>query len=192
MELGSATVGVLLVVAIATSVTAMVLSFLSIAGQRRVRDAYRAFGDGSGGPGQDVLTLLAEHIDQVKGLRGDVREQRRYGHELRGLVAGSISRVQTVRYDAFDDMGGRMSFSSALLDEAGDGVVITSINGRAETRTYAKPVQRGSSRHNLSVEERHVVAKAMAEPVRGGEEDLRPRDRRNGVPPAQVVSGSSE
>ena len=43
-----------------------------------------------------------------------------------------------MRYDAFGDMGGRLSFSVALLDDAGDGLVLTSINGRTETRTYCQ------------------------------------------------------
>ena len=57
-------------------------------------------------------------------------------------------------------MGGRLSFSAALLDDAGDGVVLTSINGRSETRTYAKSVARGGSEHALSPEEQEAIAHA--------------------------------
>ena len=76
-----------------------------------------------------------------------------------------MSQVATVRYDAFDDMGGRLSFSAALLDDHGDGVVVTSINGRTETRTYAKPIKRLQSEHNLSNEERAAIDMAA-----GGDE----------------------
>ena len=58
--------------------------------------------------------------------------------ELRRELAGSLRHVAVVRYDAFGDMGGRLSFSAALLDENGDGVVISSIHARGESRTYAK------------------------------------------------------
>jgi hypothetical protein len=85
-----------------------------------------------------------------------------YAEELRGLLRSSISRVGTIRYDAFSDMGGRLSFSTALLDEHGDGVVVTSINGRTETRTYAKPLVGGQSPHNLSEEEEAAVRDAMS------------------------------
>jgi hypothetical protein len=67
-----------------------------------------------------------------------------------------------VRYDAFEDMGGRLSFSAALLDDHGNGVVITSINGRTETRTYAKPIVNLKSEHNLSDEERAAIEGAVA------------------------------
>ena len=60
--------------------------------------------------------------------------------------------VAVIRYDAFKDMGGRMSFSAALLDDQGDGVVITAINGRSETRAYAKGIKNGQSDNPLSPE----------------------------------------
>lgn len=74
----------------------------------------------------------------------------------------ALQRFAVIRYDAFEDMGGRLSFSAALLDDHGDGIVLTSINGRSETRTYAKPVESMSSTHNLSDEEREAIAAAVA------------------------------
>jgi hypothetical protein len=64
-------------------------------------------------------------------------------------------------------MGGRLSFSAALLDDHGDGVVLTSINGRSETRTYAKPIRNFSSDHNLTEEEGEAIAGAVASEGRG-------------------------
>ena len=91
-----------------------------------------------------------------------MRRQQTYAQQLRGLVGRTLSRIGTVRYDAFDDMGGRLSFSIALLDEHGDGTVITAMNGRVQTRTYAKPVTGGTSPHNLSEEEVQAIEQAMA------------------------------
>jgi hypothetical protein len=67
-----------------------------------------------------------------------------------------------VRFDAFEDMGGHLSFSAALLDAHGDGVVLTSINGRRETRIYAKPVSAAQSQYNLSDEEQEAIRRALA------------------------------
>ncbi|MDP9022079.1 MAG: DUF4446 family protein [Actinomycetota bacterium] len=80
---------------------------------------------------------------------------------LRNLLRAAVSRVGVVRYDAFDDMGGALSFSAALLDESGDGVVLSSINGRTEARTYAKPVIGGTSSYNLSPEEEAAIDAAL-------------------------------
>jgi hypothetical protein len=71
-----------------------------------------------------------------------------------------------VRYDAFEDVGGRLSFSCALLDDHGSGVVVTSINGRQDTRVYAKPIAEGRSAYNLSVEEDEAIRQALAGPER--------------------------
>jgi hypothetical protein len=80
------------------------------------------------------------------------------------LIDGSVQRVALLRYDAFEDVGGRLSFSCAMLDEHGTGVVLTSINGRQETRVYAKPISEGRSSYNLSSEEEEAIRQALAAP----------------------------
>ena len=76
-------------------------------------------------------------------------------------IEGSVRRVSLLRYDAFEDVGGRLSFSCALLDEHGTGVVLTSINGRQETRVYAKSITEGTSSYNLSIEEAEAIRQAL-------------------------------
>ncbi len=73
-----------------------------------------------------------------------------------------------VRYDAFGDLAGALSFSAALLDDAGNGLVLSSINGRSETRTYAKGVTAGTSDVPLSPEEHEAIAEAFAPPAVAG------------------------
>jgi hypothetical protein len=185
VELGNAVISALAVAAVVLAALAVVLSGVAIAGQRRVRRTYRAFSSGGEpGVGPDVLSLLRRHVDEVAGLRDDVRAQRRHGDELSERLGSCLSRVATVRYDAFDDMGGRMSFSSALLDEHGDGLVVSAINGRTETRIYAKPVRDGSSRHHLSEEELEAVRQALSGSGRADEE------LRGQRAPARVVRGA--
>lgn len=159
MQLEASTVGSVLIVALVISIASLVVAGVALNGQRRVRAAYRTFSQGSR---DDVLTLLQRHIEEVRGLRADVADERRYADQLRDLIGRTICRVSTIRYDAFEDMGGRLSFSTALLDEHGTGVVISSINGRTETRSYAKPVVEGRSRHNLSKEEAQAIDEALA------------------------------
>ena len=74
---------------------------------------------------------------------------------------GALRHVALVRYDAFADLSGRMSFSLALLDDGGDGVTISAIAGRTDTRVYAKSVVSGAGEHELSPEERQAVSSAM-------------------------------
>ena len=78
-------------------------------------------------------------------------------HKLRA----SIDRAELLRFRAFEDVGSDLSFAFALLNQEGDGVVISSIHSREEVRIYAKPLNGGQSMYLLSEEEKEVIAKAM-------------------------------
>lgn len=87
---------------------------------------------------------------------------------LRGDVSSSLRHLAVVRYDAFGDMGGHLSWSMALLDDAGDGVVLTSIHGRSDSRTYAKNVTSWTANQQLSPEEEEAIGFARAGTEEGG------------------------
>ena len=73
----------------------------------------------------------------------------------------ALRDVAVIRYDALQEMSGQLSFSLALLNAVGDGVVLSSINGRAETRTYAKSVRACKGVQELSPEEAQAVHSAQ-------------------------------
>ncbi|MHB8510725.1 MAG: DUF4446 family protein [Actinomycetota bacterium] len=102
-----------------------------------------------------------------RDLAGDivatVQRLDRENGELFAGVRRCLQNVGLVRFDAFEDMGGRLSFCAAMLDIDGNGLVITSINGRAETRMYAKPVERGVSKYHLSDEEQAAIRRALGD-----------------------------
>lgn len=100
----------------------------------------------------------------IQRLERAVRGLQRTEERQKGMIEGAVRRVGLVRYDAFEDVGGRLSFSCALLDDRGNGVVVTSINGRQDTRVYAKPITAGRSGYNLSVEEEEAIKQALSEP----------------------------
>ena len=79
---------------------------------------------------------------------------------LRSDLAQALRHVAVVRYDAFGDMGGRLSFSAAVVDDRGDGLVFSSIHARGESRTYAKGVVGGTSDATLTPEEQQALASA--------------------------------
>ena len=99
---------------------------------------------------QHAARAVAECTDLVQGSVGS-----------RGTVDPRALRdLAIVRYDALHEMTGQLSFSVALLNSAGDGVVLSSINGRSETRTYAKVVLGGAGTQPLSPEEQQAVRSA--------------------------------
>ncbi|MBI4036367.1 DUF4446 family protein [Candidatus Daviesbacteria bacterium] len=73
-----------------------------------------------------------------------------------------IQKVALLRYNPYEDTGGDISFSLALLDDRGNGLVVTSLHGRAGTRIFAKDVTEGKvGKYNFSKEEERVIKKAM-------------------------------
>lgn len=105
-------------------------------------------------------SLLRTGGSQGTPLPGDVLGLRQEVAALREAASGALRHLSVVRYDAFGDMGGHLSWSVALLDDAGDGLVLTSIHGRSESRTYAKSVSGWTSDQQLSPEESEAVSHA--------------------------------
>jgi hypothetical protein len=114
-----------------------------------------------------VLVVLVVKILRRPGRQGgldavpeDVMGLRQEVAALRAEAASALRHLAVVRYDAFNDMGGHLSWSLALLDDGGDGVVLTSIHGRSEARTYAKNLSAWTSQQPLSPEEEEAVSHA--------------------------------
>lgn len=94
-------------------------------------------------------------------LRAEVAALRADPALVAGVDPKAVRNVAVVRYDAFADMGGRLSYSVALLDTAGDGLVLSAISGRADTRAYAKGIVAGAGEAPLSPEEQQAVEAAL-------------------------------
>lgn len=140
-----------------------VLAFVGmVAAHLRVGRLRRGFAqlDGPAGP-ESVLDAISRTTEQTDALRAQVQSARVEVESARSQLADALRHVAVVRYDAFGDMGGRMSFTAALLDESGDGLVITSINGRTEARCYAKGIKRGAGDTPLSPEETQAITLAL-------------------------------
>lgn len=151
--------GVLLVSSLALSgLLLIVVGWLAVRLSRLTR-AYGAALDTE--RGEDVFQSLQRQAGELDRVRDDLAIVHDNTEHLRDLLGRTVSRVGVVRYDAFADMGGALSFSAAMLDEHGDGVVMSAINGRTETRTYAKPVVGQQSDFSLSDEELAAIDAAM-------------------------------
>jgi hypothetical protein len=131
--------------------------FLRLSRLRRTYSLLQGSGDT-----EDFIGAVARQVSAVEKLRRDVSVLQTTLDQTRTEVADALRHVAVVRYDAFGDMGGRMSFSAALLDDSGDGVVFTSINARSEARTYIRGIKAGVSPSTpLSPEEDQAVQRAM-------------------------------
>ncbi|MEX0868762.1 MAG: DUF4446 family protein [Nitriliruptoraceae bacterium] len=157
-ELDGSTTGVIAVAALALATVLLVVCVVLVIRFAALRATLRAvFPDGVG----DVVAALDRQQHAMAELRDDIATVHANTEQLRDWFHRSLSRVGLVRYDAFSDVGGGQSFSVALLDRHGDGVVVSSINGRTESRVYGKDIVGGESSHTLSDEERAAVDAAI-------------------------------
>jgi hypothetical protein len=147
------------IIAGALALVATVVAVVALARQGAMRRHYAVLqGDDSR---ESFIEAVARKSAEVDALRGEVQQLEKVLDLTRVDVAESVRHIAVVRYDAFADMGGRMSFSAAFLDDAGDGLVLTSIHARTESRTYIKGVIGGAAETTLSPEEESAVRAAI-------------------------------
>lgn len=110
---------------------------------------------------ENLEQILEKLFSRMEALDESQREVSALAKEMRTRVREQKGNLGIVRFCAFEQEGSDLSFSLALVDEAGSGMVITSIYGRHESRVYAKPVEAGHSSYTLSEEEQQALEAAL-------------------------------
>lgn len=118
-----------------------------------------------GAEGANLEKLLMAHIDEVREVVGKVDRLSSEYQRIDQLSKSCIQKLGVVRFNAFEDTGSDLSFAVALLDANNNGVVISSIFGRNESRSYGKPVVAGQSSYYLTEEEKQALAQACEKKV---------------------------
>lgn len=101
--------------------------------------------------------LLTKTLTEVRAAKAEMQALEENQQAMREQMKVCVQKVKLMRYNAFADTGSDLSYSLSLLDENNNGVVLSSIYGREDNRTYAKPIENGKSTYNLSEEEKKVL-----------------------------------
>ena len=125
---------------------------------RAVRGYRSLVRDGEAGSLHDRLVGNAEQAVRVEER---MREIDATHATLDQRTERSLQHIGLVRFNPFDDTGSDQSFAIALLDDRRDGIVISSLHGRANTRVFAKPVTDAASAHHLADEEMQAIRIAL-------------------------------
>lgn len=132
----------LALVALGLALVAIVLA--TIANRRWAALPVRSAGSGRAGGAPD-------RTFQVEGVTGRADD----------VDPTALRHVALVRYDAFADVGGRLSYSVALLDDTGSGLVLTTLAGKADVRTYVRIISAGIPDGSLTAEEQQAIDAAV-------------------------------
>ncbi len=119
----------------------------------------------TGADGSNLERMLIGHINEMKAVAEGNERIKQENERLDALLQLAITRVSVVRFRAFDDMGSDLSYAVALLDSHNNGVILTSIFGREDSRSYVKPVENGTSTYALMAEEQQALDEAMGKVV---------------------------
>ncbi len=126
---------------------------------RRLAARFEAITRGS--EERSLEAILDAHLTRVHQVVRDLEDAMARTAVLERDLRRAFSRVGLVRYNPFEDTGGNQSFALALLDEHGDGFVMSSLHARNQTRVYAKGVRAGQPDSAMSGEEQEALKAAL-------------------------------
>jgi len=124
----------------------------------RVENRYRKFMKGTNN--SNIEEMLLDRLKTIEEAKETSDKALNECKRLEIKMKDCIQKVAIMRYKAFENVGSDLSFSIAMLDDKNDGVILTGIYGRQESTTYAKPIDKGISRYDLSEEELYVLNEA--------------------------------
>lgn len=140
-------------------IAAMVISIICLVKLSKLKDKYSKFMDGK--DGKSLEDTVIKRFSQVDKL---IEENKKKTVEISDIFENlriTVQKVGIVKYDAFNEMGGKLSFSLAMLNKENSGFVINAMHSREGCYTYIKEIIKGESYIPLGTEEREALDKAM-------------------------------
>ncbi|MBP6060559.1 MAG: DUF4446 family protein [Candidatus Pacebacteria bacterium] len=106
---------------------------------------------------EDTITILEDEIAKLKKAKEIFEKDISI---INAKLRKSIRGLETIRFNPFPDQGSNQSFAIGMLNEDGDGVVLSSLYSRERMSIFAKPVKNKKSEYELSDEEKSALEKA--------------------------------
>ena len=115
-----------------------------------------------GGKNQSLDSAISEIRKELSVMMKYKDESEKYLESVERRIRKSVTGVETIRFNPFkgDGSGGNQSFSTAFVNEQGDGVVISSLYSRERVSVFAKPIKKMSSEYEMTTEEKESLEKA--------------------------------
>jgi hypothetical protein len=137
----------------------LILTIVNIVQMRRLKKSYRNFMTGK--DAKNLEDTLIKRLDQVERLVVANDDNEENIKKLFRNMQYSYQRMGLIKYDAFSEMGGKLSFSLAMLDVKNNGFIINAMHTREGCYTYIKEIVEGNSIIVLSEEEQEALNRAM-------------------------------
>ena len=126
---------------------------------KKMKKKYTSFMEGA--DGKSLESSILNRFKEIDTLKEETSELKKKTSELGETLLSAYQKSSIVKYDAFKEMGGKLSFSMCLLDDNNDGMIITSMHSSREgCYTYVKEIIKGESFVLLSEEEKQALGEA--------------------------------
>lgn len=149
------TIGIMVII----MVILFVLLLVNMGKTNKLRKRYEAFMQGK--DAESLEDTLVTRIQQIDQLVTSEKRNREDIEKISDILLHTFQKVGMVKYDAFHEMGGKLSFSLALLDQKNDGFIINAMHSREGCYTYIKEILNGNSIIVLADEEREALNIAL-------------------------------
>ena len=157
--IGSVDIGYLLLTLLIINVILLILIILAFLQINKFTKKYKKFMQGKNASSleKDIMSLYEDNTF----IKENVEKNKKDIAELFEKYKTTFQKMGLVKYDAFKEMGGKLSFTLALLDENNNGVLLNSVHSSDGCYSYTKRIKNGDSAITLSNEEKVAVERAM-------------------------------
>lgn len=125
----------------------------------RLKKKYNIFMEGENG--KSLEKMILEKVNDIESLKLSDRRNKEEIKKINETLLSTFKKVGIVKYDAFNEMGGKLSFAVALLNEKNNGFIINAMHSREGCYTYIKEIINGESYIILGEEERSALNEAI-------------------------------
>ncbi len=144
---------------IAAILILLILNIVTLAKVSKLKKKYNSFMEGK--EAKSLEETIITRFRQVDDLKVNQELQGKDIEALKANILKTYQKFGLVKYDAFNEMGGQLSFSLAMLDKKNNGFLLNTVHNREGSYTYVKEIFDGKSEINLSEEEEKALNKAI-------------------------------
>ncbi len=147
------------IIAVAISVVSMIIAFVAIVRYKAVYQNYDLFMRGR--DAESLEDLILEEKTRIERLENEDVSNKEIMRSMNRNIRASFQKMGIVHYDAFEGMGGKISFALALLDYTNTGLIINCMHGASGCFLYIKDVDAGTTEVQLGAEEKGALERAL-------------------------------
>lgn len=159
--IGNIDIGILLVILASIIIILLILNIVNMCSIHKLKKKYSKFMQGKNA--KSLENEIVGLFEDNKFIKNSVEKNKKDIRTLYSKFESAFQKIGIVKYDAFNQMGGKLSFSIALLDEENNGFILNSVHSAEGCYTYTKEIENGRCKISLGEEEEKALSIAIGD-----------------------------